>query len=228
MGGLHGRLTGKDLEMNQNAPVQPLRLHRFALSGHSHRAELLLSLLSLPFQTIDVDLAGGEQRSPRFLALNSMGQVPVLEDGDVVVADSNAILVYLASRYGGARFQLDSPVLEAEQQRWFSLAAGPLAAGPASARIHHLFGRPLDIQAARRTAHTLFRVMDVRLATRDYLLGSRLSLADVSHYSYTAHAPEGGVLLDEYPALRAWLARIEALPGFVPMPASPHPEVGRS
>ncbi len=211
--------------MIQNAPRQPLRLHRFALSGHCHRVELLLSLLELPVQSIDVDLAGGEQRSPRFLALSPLGQVPVLEDGPLALADSNAILVYLAKSYGGARFQLDSPALEAEQQRWFSIAAGPLAVGPAAARVHHLFGRPLDIQAARLTAHALFRVMDTHLTTRDFLLGSRLSLADVSHYAYTAHAPEGGVPLDEYPALSAWLARIEALPRFVPMPASPRPEV---
>lgn len=210
--------------MSQTAPRQPLRLHRFILSGHCHRVELLLSLLDLPFQAIDVDLAGGEQRSARFLALNPLGQVPVLEDGSFTLPDSNAILVYLARSYGGARFQLADPALEAEQQRWFSLAAGALASGPAAARIHHLFGRPLDIQATRQAAHNLLRMMNAHLAGRDFLLGARLSLADLSHYAYTAHAPEGGVWLDEYPSLRAWLARIEALPGFVPMPASPRPE----
>lgn len=210
--------------MTQNAPQEPLRLHRFALSGHCHRVELLLSLLDLPFQTIDVDLTGGEQRSPRFLALNPLGQVPVLEDGALTLADSNAILVYLARSYGGARFQLASPAQEAEQQRWFSLAAGALASGPAAARVHHLFGRPLDIQATRQAAHRLLRMMNAHLAGCDFLLGARLSLADISHYSYIAHAPEGGVWLDDYPALRAWLARIEALPGFVPMPASSRPE----
>lgn len=210
--------------MPQNAPHSPLRLHRFALSGHCHRVELLLSLLALPFEAVDVDLAGGEQRSPRFLALNPLGQVPVLEAGALAVADSNAILVYLARSHGGARFQLDSAALEAEQQRWFSIAAGPLASGPAAARIHHLFGRPLDIQATRRMAHQLLHVMNVHLTARDFLLGASLSLADVACYAYTAHAPEGGVWLDEYPALRAWLARIEALPRFVAMPASPRPE----
>jgi glutathione S-transferase len=209
--------------MTQNAPRQPLRLHRFALSGHCHRVELLLALLALPFQAIDVDLQGGEQKGPRFLALNPLGQVPVLEDGTLVLSDSNAILVYLARSYAAEQFALDSPAREAEQQRWFSIAAGPLAAGPASARIHHLFGRPLDIQATRKVAHGLFRAMDAHLTGRDFLLGQRLSLADIACYSYTAHAPEGGVRLDEYPELRAWLSRIESLPRFVAMPASPHP-----
>ncbi len=210
--------------MLPDLPRHSLRLHRFALSGHCHRVELLLSLLDLPWQALDVDLAGGQQRSPDFLALNPLGQVPVLEDGPLALADSNAILVYLARRYGGGRFQLESPALEAEQQRWFSIAAGPLASGPAAARVFHLFGRPLDIHAVRRSAHGLFRMMDGWLAGRDFLLGASLSLADIACYTYTAHAPEGGVQLDEYPALRAWLARIEALPRFVPMPASPRPE----
>jgi glutathione S-transferase len=211
--------------MTLATPAQPLRLYRFLRSGHCHRVELMLSLLDLPVQAIDVDLPGGEQRRPPFLALNLFGQVPVLQDGPITLADSNAILVYLARRYGGTRFQLDSAVLEAEQQRWLSVAAGPLAAGPDAARLYHLFGRPQDIQAARRAAHVLFSTMDTHLSGRDFLLGALLSLADIACYSYTAHAPEGGVRLDEYPALRAWLGRIEALPRFVPMPASPCPEV---
>ncbi|HEY9193188.1 MAG TPA: glutathione S-transferase N-terminal domain-containing protein, partial [Methyloversatilis sp.] len=74
-------------------------LHGFRLSGHSHRAELFLSLLGLPFEFRQVDLAAGAHKQPEFLAKNPFGQVPVIEDGEVVVADSTAILVYLASRY---------------------------------------------------------------------------------------------------------------------------------
>jgi glutathione S-transferase len=76
-----------------------IRLHGFFLSGHTHRAELFLSLLGLPYERIEVDLAKGAHKKPDFLALNPFGQVPVLEDGDAVVSDSNAILVYLALRY---------------------------------------------------------------------------------------------------------------------------------
>src|SRR5262245_50810905 len=88
-------------ERSMNRPTQPLRLHRFLLSGHCHRVELLLALLELPCELVDVDLPHQEQKSARFLALNPFGQVPVLEDGERVLADSNAILVYLASAYGG-------------------------------------------------------------------------------------------------------------------------------
>ena len=198
-----------------------LRLHRFARSGHCHRVELLLSLLELPFQSIDVNLAAKEQKTPRFLALNAFGQVPVLEDGELALADSNAILLYLSARYGGERFQLADPALVAEQQRWFSVAAGPLASGPAAARAHHLFGSPIDVRAAQERAHALLRVMEAHLGPRRFLLGDELTLADIANYAYTAHAPEGGVELSDYPALRAWLARIEGTPRFVAMPRSP-------
>lgn len=202
-------------------PATPLRLYRFARSGHCHRVELLLHLLELPFEALDVDLARGEQRSPRFLGLNAFGQVPVLEDGAHRLADSNAILLYLAHRYGAPRWVLTEPALVAEQQRWLSVAAGPLAAGPADARAQVVFQRAGDLDAARARAHALFRVMDAHLERRAHLLGDDVTLADLANYAYVAHAPEGGVALDGYPALRAWVARIERLPRFVGMPKSP-------
>ena len=209
--------------MARRSPARPIRFHRFALSGHCHRVELLLSLLELPVEPIDVDLGAGAQRTPAFLALNPFGQVPVIEDGDRVVADSNAILVYLAAEYGGGRWLPSSSQALAELQRWFSVAAGPLAFGAATARVHHVFKRPGDVTPARQRAHTLLSSMDAVLAQRPFLLGAELSLADVANYAYTAHAPEGGVRLDEYPHVRAWLARVESTPRFVAMPRSPLP-----
>ena len=82
-----------------SAPAAPLRLHRLAASGHCHRVELLLSLLGLPYKVVDLDLRRGDQLQPAFLALNALAQVPVLEDGELVLPESNAILVYLATRY---------------------------------------------------------------------------------------------------------------------------------
>lgn len=203
----------------------PIRLHRFALSGHAHRAELFLSLLGLPFEAIDVDLRAGAQKQPDFLRLNAFGQVPVIEDGNVVVADSNAILVYLASKYDKTgRWLPRDPVLAAEVQRWLSVAAGPLAMGPALARIILLFKAPLDHERAKTAATALFGVMDAHLAGRDFFVGDGPTIADIALYSYTAHAPEGGVALESYAHIRAWLQRIEALPGFVPMIKSPVPQ----
>lgn len=201
-------------------PDRPIRFHRFALSGHSHRVELFLSLLGLPFLPLDVDLEGGEHKSAAFLAMNPFGQIPVIEDGPHVVADSNAILVYLNARYAPdpERWLPQAPERGAAVQRWLSVAAGPLAYGPAAARIAVLFGSPLPVGDAVARSHALLAVVERTLQDAPFLAGASATLADIANYSYLARAPEGGVALDACPNVRAWLARVEALPGFVPMP----------
>ena len=202
-------------------PTPTIRVHGYPLSGHAHRVELMLSLLGLQFERLEVDLFNGAHKRPDFLAKNPFGQIPVLEDGEVVLADSNAILVYLATRYDHSRRWLpQDPVGAAQVQRWLSVAAGELAHGPAAARLVALFGLPLDAARARTVAGQLYGVLEAHLKTQRFLIGNEPTIADVALYSYTAHAPEGGVSLEPYPSVRAWLARIEALPGFVAMPRS--------
>ncbi len=195
-----------------------LKLHRFALSGHSHRAQLFLSLLGLPVELVEVAVPRGEHKQAPFLELNLFGQVPVLLDGTDVIADSNAILIYLAEKYDlEHRFYPADPLGRAHVQRWLSVAAGQLHAGPNSARLAKLFKAPLDHAAAEKKSHDLFALLERELSARPFLVGERATLADIALYTYTAHAPEGGISLEKYQAIRAWLARIEALPGFVGM-----------
>lgn len=200
-------------------PATPIRLYRVAISGHSHRVELFMSLLGLPFELINIDLMSGAHKKPDFLAMNPFGQVPVIEDGDVTLADSNAILVYLTHRYAqdAGQWLPSDPMAAAQVQRWLSVAAGPLAFGPAAARVIQLFKKPESPDDAMARAHALFKVMEQQLATSRFLTGGSATLADIANYSYVAHAPEGNVSLDGYPHVRAWLARVEALPRFVPM-----------
>lgn len=198
--------------------MQAIKLYNFPRSGHAHRVELMLSLLQLPTELIFVDLAKGEHKQPAYLAINSFGQVPAIDDGGVVLADSNAILVYLAQKYGNGRWLPADPVGAAHVQRWLSAAAGPIAFGPAAARLVTVFGAQLNADEAITRAHNLLKVMDAELGKTPYLAGEEPTIADVSAYSYIAHAPEGNVSLDEYGNVRAWLARVEALPGFVGMP----------
>lgn len=202
-----------------------LRLYRHPLSGHAHRVELLLRMLELPFEPVDVDLMKGAHKAPAFLAKNPFGQVPVLEDGELVLADSNAILVYLALRYDAAGRWLPRDAAGAARvQRWLSVAAGELTAGPNAARLAKQFGAKLDAARAQALAAQLYTVLERELAARAFLAGEAPTIADLALYAYTAHAPEGGVSLAPYAALRAWLARVEALPGFVPMQRLPLPE----
>ena len=193
-----------------------LTLHRMALSGHSHRVETFLHLLQLPHTAVDVDLRGGAHKAPAFLAMNPFGQVPVLQDGDLTLADSNAILVYLAMRYGPAHWYPTDPVGAARVQRWLSVAAGELAHGAASARGAVLFQRPVDTAPLIARAHALLALMEQALGMAPFLTGEQPTIADIANYSYTARAPEGNISLENYPKVRGWLVRMEALPGFLP------------
>ena len=194
------------------------RLHWHPLSGHSHRAQLMLSLLNREFDLVEVDLGSGAQTAPAFLQISPFGQVPVLEIEGEVIADSNAILVYLAIRYDpSGRWYPRDAVGAAKVQRWLSVAAGKLASGPMTARLANVFGVPVDRAKAQGVAAALFSVMEAELARGPFLAAHHPTIADITLYTYTAHAPEGGVALEPYPAIRAWIARIEGLPGFVPM-----------
>lgn len=196
---------------------QAIKLYRHPLSGHSHRVELLLSLLQVPTELVLVDLAKGEHKSAKYLAINAFGQVPVIDDNGTLLADSNAILVYLANTYGSGSWKAQDALTQARIQRWLSVAAGQVAYGPAAARLITVFGASFNADEVITRAHGLLKVMESELATSAFLAGAEPTIADVANYSYIAHAPEGNVSLADYSNVRAWLQRIEALPGFVPM-----------
>lgn len=199
--------------------TSPIRIHSFPLSGHSHRVELFASLTGIAHEIVTVDLAAGAHKAEPFLSLNPAGQVPVIEDGSTVIPDSNAILVYLARKYAPSYLPTD-PVQEAEVQRFLSLAAGEIAFGPAAARLINVFNAPLDADFCKATAAKALGKLDAHMQGRNFLVGEVPTIADVAVYSYTAHAPEGGISLEPYPNLRRLLANIEAQKGFKPMPAS--------
>ena len=197
-----------------------LRIHSFPLSGHAHRVELFASLAGIAHEVINVDLAKGEQKGEAFLALNPAGQVPVIEDGDTVITDANAILVYLARKYAPAYLPSD-PVAEAEVQKFLTLAAGEIAFGPAAARLINVFNAPLDEAFCKTVAERVLGKLEAHLEGRDFLVGSAPTIADVAIYSYVAHAPEGDISLAPYANVRRLLANIEGLKGFKPMPVTP-------
>jgi glutathione S-transferase len=197
-----------------------ITLHGTPLSGHCHRVEQLLLSLGLPYTYRDAP--ADVRATAEFKKLNGLGQIPVLTDGDVVLADSVAIMVYLVKKYAPDSHWLPAePVAAAEVQRWLSLAAGEVRFGPALARADTLWGDGSRAPGALKIAERLLAFMNQHLERREWLVGSGPTLADLACYAYVAHAPEGGAALAPYPAVEAWIARVEKLPRFKPMPRSP-------
>jgi glutathione S-transferase len=198
-----------------------MKLYYHPLSGHSHRVRLFLGLIGARHDLVEVDLGTGAHKKPEFLALNAFGQVPVLDDGGTIVTDSNAILVYLSKKLALTDWLPEAPVAAAAVQKWLSVAAGQIAYGPAAARLITVFGATFRPEEVIARAHALLAVVEAELSGRDFIAAASPTVADVALYSYIARAPEGNVDLQAYPKVRAWLARIEALPGFVEFRKTP-------
>ncbi|WP_338563364.1 glutathione S-transferase [Erwinia sp. E_sp_B04_7] len=199
-----------------------LTLYTTPLSGHAHRVTLLLNMLYLPCEKIE---AGAEVRkSPQFLALNPFAQIPVLKDGDKVIADSNAILIWLVKRYAPDSQWLPADLQqEVEVHQWLAKAAGEIRYGVASARLIKQFSTPENYDSAKAVAAKFLPQMEQHLSGKRWLVGEQATLADLACYGYVACAPEGGIALTPYPAIQQWLKNVEALPGFVAIPPLPLP-----
>lgn len=204
--------------------THPIKLYRTPKSGHCHRVELMLAFLSLPYETVELDMVNGAHKAADFLRISPFGLVPAIDDGGYTLADSNAILTYLVQTYAkGSHWMPTAPRDAAEVQRWLTIAADQIYAGPCAARLVKVFGTSHDHAAAVATSHALFEIMDAHLDGRHWLATDQITIADVAGYSYIAHAPEGGVDLSPYPHIRGWLERIEAVPGFTGMARTPTP-----
>jgi glutathione S-transferase len=198
-----------------------MKLYFHPISGHAHRARLFLSLIGAEVDIVDVDLAKGQHKSAEYLALNRFGQVPLLEDDGVFIPDSNAIMVYAARKFGRTDWLPEDPAGAASVQRWLSVAAGQIAFGPAAARLITIFNAAFNAEEVIGRAHAVLKLIEAELDGRQWIASDRPTIADVALYSYIARAPEGNVDLSAYGNVRDWLARIEALPGFVAFDTTP-------
>ncbi len=195
-----------------------MRLYDAARSGNCHKVRMLLAQLDLPHEIVSVDLAAGAHRTPAYLALNPRGQVPLLEDEGEVIWDSQAILVYLARRHGGEAWLPSAPLALARVMQWLAVSENEIQYGLARARAALRFGAPWDVGACQATGRAALALLEGRLAHAPWLAADHATIADLACYPYAALAPQAGLQLDGYPALRAWLGRIQALPRYVGMP----------
>ncbi|MDE0457795.1 MAG: glutathione S-transferase family protein [Chromatiales bacterium] len=193
-----------------------ITLYGMALSGNAYKVRLLLELLGVEYEEVPVNLRNGENRTESFLALNPRGQVPTLVDGEVTVWDSQAILVYLARRYGQEWLPTD-PVPMAEVMQWLAVAENELLFGLARARAVVFFGRDFDLASSQAYGRAGLEVLEQRLADHEWLAAGRPTIADIACMPYAALSHMGEIPLDAFPSVRAWIDRIRALPGFIAM-----------
>lgn len=195
-----------------------MKLYDLSLSGNCYKVRLLAALAGIPLDIVAVDFLAGEHKRPPLIDLNPWGEIPILEDGEVVLRDSQAILVYLARRYAGEAWLPGDATGMATVMQWLSTSANEVQNGPGAARLVDKFGYQLDKADTLRRAARILPLIDAHLSGHDWLALERPTIADCAVFPYVALAPEGGVSLADFPNIRQWIARIKALPGFVPMP----------
>jgi len=200
------------------------KLYDFERSGNCHKIRMMLSFLELEYEPVDINLLKKDQMNPEFLKLNSLHKVPVLDDSGFVIRDSAAILIYLARQYDKHEWYPNDPVAMGEIQQWLSFSANEVFNGLAISRAIIIFKRPLDLEVARSIARVALDEMERQLTDHDWLALDQFTIADIACYPYTALIHEGELTLDDYPAIRAWCKRIEALPNYAVMRGLPYPD----
>jgi glutathione S-transferase len=202
----------------QDRGISTMKLYDLELSGNCYKIRLFLSLLDIKYELVPVDFMNGQHKSPEFLHLNPFGQLPVLEDGDLILRDSQAILVYLAKKHGGEAWFPSDAAGMAQVTQWLLTAANEIARGPGDARVGTKFGFGINVEAAQKKAESILNLIEQHLRLRQWLALNRPTIADIACFPYIALAPEGGLSLDKYPAINQWCDRIKKLPRFIEMP----------
>lgn len=195
-----------------------IKLYGHEMSGNSYKARLLLELLNIEYEWIKVDLMQGEHKLPNYLALNPFGQVPLLVDGNIKLADAQAILVYLARQHGSDQWLPTEALPLAQVVRWLSTAAGEVRQGAENARLYYVFGATnINIERAHQKAEYILTQLNQHLSTRTWLEFERPTIADVAVFPYVALARDGKIDLDAYPNVLVWCDRVKQLSGYIPM-----------
>lgn len=210
-----------------------MRLYDYPLSGSCYKVRLFLHMLELEYETIPVDFyPGKEHKRAHFLALNPLGQLPVLDDGGFVLRDAQAILTYLAANYDEDGTWLPrEPRQLGETFMWLAFAGGEIM-NSSAARLGRMFKYDLDVATLQQRARAAFRVLDDHLLEREVLGKSWLAtdnptIADIACFPYVALSGDGGIALDDYTYARKWIDRFKALRGFIEMPGIfPLPDQG--
>jgi glutathione S-transferase len=208
-------IRGRAFRDSLSNPGKIMKLHMFERSGNAYKVRLLLSMLDVPHEKALLDPAKGELRSPGFLKLNPRGQVPVLEDQGHVFWESTGAMVYLARKYGDETWLPVDAAGLAQVMQWMAFAQNEVLFGLQWARAVMLKLRGGDVEEYRTYGRAGLAILEQHLAANEWLALGRRTIADIANYPYVSLAPEGGIALEAYPSVVAWIRRVEALPGWI-------------
>ena len=195
-----------------------MKLYNVAYSGNSYKVRLLLAHLGIPCEIIEVDILNGKSRTAEFLKINPNGRTPVLDDNGFVLAESNAILAYLAK---GTKFLPEDRKAFGQIFQWMFFEQYSHEPFIATSRfwLQHKSDSPEKtalLTSKRDGGWAALKIMEEHLAKNSFFVDD-YSIADIALFAYTHVAHEGGFPLDDFPKIRAWIERIKKQPGFVPM-----------
>lgn len=200
-----------------------MKLYDYVLSPSCYKVRLMAALARIKLDIRPVDFhPGAEHRSPEMLALNPAGTIPILEDGDLLLTESSAMLAYIASGAASEWLGDGSAEETARIQQWLAFSAR-LTSSLGGARLHQMLLVPGDIVALQKSGVAALRELEVGLVEqaergKRFLAGNRPTIADIACFPYVALAPDGNVSLDPYPAIRLWSRALRSLDGFIEMP----------
>lgn len=194
------------------------KLYDFELSGSCYKVRLLANILGMRYDKQTVDFVNKEHKSEPYTALNPFGEIPIFEDGDLRLRDAQAILTYVAGQYDTARTWWPAdPRAQGLISQWLSTGGNEIMSA-AGARLVKILNYDLDLEKLQARANATFKILDAHLADREWLELGHPTIGDIACFPYTALAGEGGIALEPYPHINAWIGRMKQLPGFVPMP----------
>jgi glutathione S-transferase len=218
-----------------------MKLYDYILSPSCYKVRLMAALTGVKLDIRPVDFhPGAEHRGPELLALNPAGSIPILEEGDLILTESSSMLVYLAARAAPEWLGSGGAEETARVQQWLSFS-NRLTAGLGGARLHEMLLRPGDIVALQAQGIAALRELEAGLVEQAlrgmrFLAADRPTVADIACFPYVALAPDGGISLDPYPAIRLWSRALRSLENFIEMPGihrlhelkpEPHIEPGK-
>ena len=195
-----------------------MRLYNVAYSGNSYKVRLLLSHLVIPFEIVEVDILNGASRTPEFLKVNPNGRTPVLDDNGFILAESNAILAYLAR---GTRYLPEDRKMFAHVFQWLFFEQYSHEPFIATSRfwLQHKPDTPERaalLASKRDSGWAALKIMEEHFTKNDFFVGD-YSIADIALFAYTHVADEGGFPLGDFPKVQEWIQRVTAQPGFIAM-----------